>query len=51
MILKPSDKWTWYYDDAEQHLMLDLGDDIVFRTKSVKKIDRRLCNWYQRVLS
>ena len=38
MILKPSDKWTWYYDDAEQHLMLDLGDDIVFRTNLSKKL-------------
>ncbi|EGU57677.1 hypothetical protein VITU9109_22691, partial [Vibrio tubiashii ATCC 19109] len=31
-MLKPSDKWTWYYDDSEGHLMLDLGDDMVFKT-------------------
>lgn len=38
MMLKPSDKWTWYYDDTEQHLMLDLGDDIIFRTNLSKKL-------------
>ena len=38
MMLKPSDKWTWYYDDAEQHLMLDLGGDIIFRTNLSKKL-------------
>ena len=38
MMLKPSDKWIWYYDDTEQHLMLDLGDDIIFRTNMSKKL-------------
>ncbi len=38
MMLKPSDKWTWYYDDTEQHLMLDLGDDMVFKTNLSKKL-------------
>ncbi|MBU2898872.1 cell division protein ZapC [Vibrio hepatarius] len=37
-MLKPSDKWTWYYDDTQQHLMLDLGDDIIFRTNMSKKL-------------
>ncbi|MCK6265029.1 cell division protein ZapC [Vibrio sp. ZSDE26] len=37
-MLKPSDKWTWYYDDKESILMLDLGDDIVFKTNLPKKL-------------
>ncbi|MCG9749049.1 cell division protein ZapC [Vibrio brasiliensis] len=37
-MLKPNDKWTWYYDDAEQHLMLDLGDDMVFKTNLPRKL-------------
>ncbi len=37
-MLKPSDKWTWYYDDAEQHLMLDLGDSMVFKTNLPRKL-------------
>lgn len=31
-MLKPSDKWSWYYSDSEGYLMLDLGEDMVFRT-------------------
>lgn len=31
-MLKPSDKWTWYYSDSEGYLMLDLDEDMVFRT-------------------
>lgn len=38
MMLKPSDKWTWYYDDSEQHLMLDLGNDMVFKTNLSRKL-------------
>ncbi|GAB2660806.1 cell division protein ZapC [Vibrio panuliri] len=37
-MLKPSDKWTWYYDDANQHLMLDLGNDMVFKTNLCRKL-------------
>ncbi|MDC5842482.1 cell division protein ZapC [Vibrio europaeus] len=37
-MLKPSDKWTWYYDDSEGHLMLDLGDDMVFKTNLPRKL-------------
>ncbi|MEZ9232669.1 cell division protein ZapC [Vibrio amylolyticus] len=37
-MLKPSDKWTWYYDDKESNLMLDLGDDIVFKTNLPRKL-------------
>ncbi|WP_165311336.1 cell division protein ZapC [Vibrio ziniensis] len=31
-MLKPSDKWNWYYSDSEGYLMLELGDEMVFRT-------------------
>lgn len=31
-MLKPSDKWNWYFSDDEGCLMLDLGDEMVFRT-------------------
>ncbi|KQA19867.1 cell division protein ZapC [Vibrio metoecus] len=31
-MLKPSDKWSWYYSDNEGYLMLNLGDDMLFRT-------------------
>ena len=37
-MLKPNDEWTWYYDDAEQHLMLDLGDTMVFKTNLPRKL-------------
>lgn len=36
-MLKPSDKWTWFYDDKDGHLMLDLGDDMLFRTNLERK--------------
>ncbi|WP_165862867.1 cell division protein ZapC [Vibrio sinensis] len=37
-MLKPSDKWTWYYDNTEGHLMLDLGCDMVFKTNLSHKL-------------
>ena len=37
-MLKPSDKWTWYYDDKEEHLMLDLGDSMIFKTNLSRKL-------------
>lgn len=37
-MLKPSDKWTWYYDDADQHLMLDFGNEMVFKTNLSRKL-------------
>lgn len=37
-MLKPSDKWTWYYDDSEGHLMLDLGDRMLFKTNLPRKL-------------
>lgn len=38
MMLKPSDKWTWFYDDSEGHLMLDLGDGMLFKTNLPRKL-------------
>ncbi|WP_047047985.1 cell division protein ZapC [Vibrio mexicanus] len=38
MMLKPSDKWTWYYDDKASHLMLDLGDNMLFKTNLSNKL-------------
>ncbi len=37
-MLKPNDKWGWYYDDELCHLMLALDDDMVFKTKLSKKL-------------
>ncbi len=37
-MLKPNDKWTWYYDDGEGYLMLDLGQDMVFKTNLSQKL-------------
>ncbi|OLQ69988.1 cell division protein ZapC [Photobacterium proteolyticum] len=30
-MLKPTDSWTWYYDHKDDSLMLDLGEEMVFR--------------------
>ena len=30
-MLKPNNSWMWYYDQKYDALMLDLGDDMVFR--------------------
>ncbi|RQW63561.1 cell division protein ZapC [Vibrio viridaestus] len=37
-MLKPSDKWSWYFCDKEGHLMLDLGTDMLFRTNFAGKV-------------
>ncbi len=37
-MLKPSDKWSWYYDANTSRLMLDLGEDMVFQTNLPKKL-------------
>lgn len=37
-MLKPSDKWTWYYEDSEGHLMLDLGNEMLFKTNLPRKL-------------
>ncbi|MDR9828678.1 cell division protein ZapC [Vibrio sp. FNV 38] len=36
-MLKPRDNWTWYFDDMENHLMLDLGDEMLFKTNLSRK--------------
>ena len=30
-MLKPNNSWMWYYDPKNDSLMLDLGDEMVFR--------------------
>ncbi|GHA41938.1 cell division protein ZapC [Photobacterium aphoticum] len=30
-MLKPNNSWMWYYDQQNDALMLDLGDDMIFR--------------------
>ncbi|CAH0526001.1 Cell division protein ZapC [Vibrio hippocampi] len=37
-MLKPSDTWIWYMDESEDALMLDLGDDMVFKTNLSRKL-------------
>ncbi|AMG31872.1 cell division protein ZapC [Grimontia hollisae] len=36
-MLKPSNVWKWYFDDEAQTLMLDLGQEMVFRVAIDKK--------------
>ena len=37
-MLKPKDTWNWYFDGRENALMLDLGDDMLFRVNLPKKL-------------
>jgi len=37
-MLKPSDKWSWYFCDKEGHLMLDLGAEMLFKTNYASKV-------------
>ncbi|MDF2152142.1 cell division protein ZapC [Vibrio sp. CAU 1672] len=37
-MLKPSDKWSWYYDEQKACLMLDLGEDMIFQTNLSRKL-------------
>ncbi len=36
-MLKPSDQWHWYYDTDLDRLMLNLGEDMLFKTQLAKK--------------
>jgi len=36
-MLKPSDTWNWYYDEQHGSLMLNLGQDMLFKTNLAKK--------------
>lgn len=36
-MLKPNNTWKWYYDKKLQSLMLDLGQEMVFRVTIAKK--------------
>jgi cell division protein ZapC len=33
---KPSDTWSWYYDEQQCSLMLNLGEDMIFKTNLVR---------------
>ncbi|WP_322804135.1 cell division protein ZapC [Vibrio alfacsensis] len=37
-MLKPSDKWNWYFDEQSTYLMLDLGDDMLFQSNLSRKL-------------
>ncbi|BBM64636.1 MULTISPECIES: cell division protein ZapC [Vibrio] len=37
-MLKPSDKWNWYFDEQSTYLMLDLGEDMLFQTNLSRKL-------------
>lgn len=37
-MLKPKDTWNWYYDNSDDALMLDLGEDMLFRVNLPKKL-------------
>jgi cell division protein ZapC len=36
-MLKPRDTWNWYFDNPSQALMLDLGNDMLFKVNLPKK--------------
>ncbi|MDO6705326.1 cell division protein ZapC [Photobacterium sp. 1_MG-2023] len=36
-MLKPNNSWTWYYDQKNDSLMLDLGEEMVFRVSIPSK--------------
>lgn len=37
-MLKPRDTWKWFYDEPKQALMLDLGNDMLFKVNLPKKL-------------
>ncbi|PWI34169.1 cell division protein ZapC [Vibrio albus] len=37
-MLKPKDTWNWYYDKSDDALMLDLGEEMLFRVNLPKKL-------------
>ncbi|EQM37472.1 hypothetical protein D025_2357 [Vibrio parahaemolyticus 949] len=37
-MLKPNDKWNWYFDEHKACLMLDLGEEMIFQTNLSRKL-------------
>ncbi|WP_375753987.1 cell division protein ZapC [Vibrio sp. HN007] len=37
-MLKPRDTWNWYFDECKCALMLDLGNDMLFRVNLPQKL-------------
>lgn len=37
-MLKPNDTWTWFFDEREGALMLDLGNDMLFKVNLPSKL-------------
>ena len=37
-MLKPSDTWMWFFEERENALMLDLGNDMLFKVNLPKKL-------------